>query len=174
MRLGAAFAACWIALVIAACGRQPQQQPAPAPGVGNEQLGLHLAAVPDGFVVDINEGDRLELRSANPEEQGRVRFLVGPEENGVNLVAAVHAHQAAIESLPQGIYKGAQELQGPLGAAFYSRGRFLNESGPVEETRIYALHPLGNRLLTIEYRYATADDSSSRVTRLIEVLAEID
>ena len=41
-----------------------------------------------------------------------------------------------------------------LGPAFSTRGRYLDEDGEaVEEVRIFAVHPAGDRLLHMTYRY---------------------
>jgi len=69
---------------------------------------------------------------------------------------------------------GAQELQADFGTAFYSRGRFNENEALQEETRILLIHPAGNKLLTISYRYPAADDSASRVEQLIEVLSYLE
>jgi hypothetical protein len=165
-------------LATAACAPQTDRPEAPQP-VYNPELGVRLAAVPDGFEVTANAGDRLELRpsSADPEQPappGRIWFVVGPDEAGVNLVAAVQEHQTAVESLPEGEYKGARELQGPLGTVFYSRGRYADEGGSVEETVLYALHPTESRRLEIHYRYPAGEDSGDRVTALIGLLSEVE
>lgn len=164
-------------LAAAACSPQPEQAAAPQP-VYNPALDIRLESVPEGLEVTANAGDRLELRPTagdpgQPAPEGRITFAVGPEETGVNLVAAVQQHQAAAESRPGGEYLGARELQGPLGAAFYSRGRFTQDGRPVEETVVYALHPTQSRRLEIRYRYPAGEDSSERVTSLISLLAEI-
>jgi len=111
-----------IALSLVACAGPPA--PPPDPGVENLDLDIRLAAVPDGLLVADNQGTSLQLRPTGENVGGVLWFTVGPEQDGVNLVAAVKAHQEHIEGLPEGDYKGAQELQGPLGTAFYSRGRF--------------------------------------------------
>ena len=89
-------------------------------------------------------------------------------------MAAVNAHKAWIEGLPDGEYKGAQELQGEFGSAFYSRGRFVDAGALVEETVVFLIHPAGNRLLEIHYRYPAGEDSATRVQELIEVLGQLE
>ncbi len=166
-------------LAAAACSPQPEQAADPEP-VYNPALDIRLAGVPEGFTVTTNAGDRLELRPVaddpdQPAPEGLVTFAVGPEESGVNLVAAVQRHQEEVESRPGGEYLGARELGGPLGVVFYSRGRQLTEDGrAVEETVLYAIHPAQSRLLEIRYRYPAGEDSSGRVTSLIGLLAEIE
>ena len=165
-----------VALVIAAvlataCAPPP---PPPDPGISNIDLAIRLADMPAGLVLAHNQGSSLELRPADETVSGTIWFAVGPEERGVNLVAAVKEHQTRIEGLPDGQYQGAQELQGPLGTAFYSRGRYLEGETVQEETVLLTIHPSENRLLKIAYRYPAGDDSAARVEQLIGVLAEVE
>jgi len=165
-------------LAAAACSPQPEQATAPQP-VYNPALDIRLENVPEGFEVTANAGERLELRPAagdpeQPAPEGRVAFAVGPEETGVNLVAAVQRHQEEVEARPDGEYLGAREFQGPLGVVFSSRGRFAEDDRRVEETVLYAIHPTQSRRLEIRYRYPAGEDSSGRVTSLIGLLAEIE
>ena len=164
-----------VVVVLAACcaACSPQQAP-PEGGYSNLDLGIRLAAVPDGFAVAVNQGSSFELRPTDETVGGLLWFGVGPEVEGVNLVAAVNKHQARIEGLPGGDYKGAQELQGPLGTAFYSRGRYLDGETETEETILVTIHPKGNRMLTITYRYPAGNDSAARVEQLIETLAFVE
>ncbi len=142
--------------------------------VENLDLDIRLTAIPDGLVVADNQGASLELRPADEPIGGMLWFAVGPEQQGVNLVAALKEHQERIEGLPEGEYKGAQELQGPLGTAFYSRGRFVRDGAMVEETVILTIHPSGNRQLSISYRYPAGEDSARRVEQLIDVLSYLE
>ena len=166
------FLPVFIALAVVACAGPPP--PPPDPGVDNRDLNIRLAAVPDGLVVADNQGTSLELRPTDENLGGVLWFAVGPEQIGVNLVAAVKEHQAHIEGLPDGDYMGAQELQGPLGTAFYSRGRFVEKGVEEEETVILTIHPSGNRMLTISYRYPAGEDSAARVEKLIDVLSYLE
>ena len=156
------------------CAEPPPPPPPPDTSVENPELGIALASVPDGLRTTLNEGSSLELRPTAEGADGLVWFAVGPEKVGVNLVAATQSHQAQIENLPDGEYKGGEELQGDFGVAFYSRGRFSVGDVTVEETVIYLIHPTASRQLEIHYRYPAADDSAARVTQLIEVLAELE
>lgn len=156
--------------VLAGCSA-PTEAPAPT-AIDNPRLGVRLESLPDGFTMVKNEGSQLELAPTG-DLTGRVWFQLGPEESNVNLVAAVHQHQAFVESQPGGVYEGAQELGTQIGTAFYSRGRFSENGGETEETVIFALHPSESRRLELHYRYPAGDDSSARVTALIGVLAEV-
>lgn len=150
--------------------------PPPDTGIDNTELGIKLASTPEGLALSVNRGDTLELRPADEGTAGRLWFTARPEQKGVgvNLVAAVQEHQAQIEGMPDGSYKGAQELQGDIGTAFYSRGRFSEAGSEVEETILFLIHPTGNRLLEIHYRYPAGSDSAARVEQLISVLAEME
>ena len=161
-----------LCLVLSACS-QPEP-PAVNLGVENLDLAIRLTTIPEGLVVAANQGSSLELRPTDETAGGVIWFAVGPETVGVNLVAAVKEHQTHIEGLPDGNYLGAQELQGDFGTAFYSRGRFSDDGSMQEETRIVLIHPSGNRMLTIAYRYPAGDDSASRVEQLIEVLSYLE
>ena len=161
-----------IALSVAACAGPPA--PSPDQGVENIDLGIRLTAVPDGLVVTDNQSTSLQLRPADENIEGVLWIAVGPEQSGVNLVEAVKTHQKQIEGLPEGDYKGAQELQGPLGTAFYSRGRFLEREVVEEETVILTIHASGNRLLSIGYRYPAGKDSAKRVEQVIDVLSYVE
>ena len=156
------------------CAEPPPPPPPPDTSVENTELGIALASVPEGLRTTLNEGSSLELRPTAEGADGLVWFAVGPEKVGVNLVAATQSHQAQIENLPDGEYKGGEELQGDFGVAFYSRGRFSEAGATVEETVIYLIHPSASRQLEIHYRYPAADDSAARVTQLIEVLAQLE
>lgn len=168
-----------LALVVAvsAClhaGCAPTEEPGPTP-VDNRALGLRIANLPDGFEVSRNDGDALELIPTGEGVDGRVVVRVGPQETGVNLVAAVQQHQADVESRPDGTYHGARELEGPLGTAFYSRGGWVADDGTaMEETMVTAIHPSGDRRLDLVYTYPAGEDSSERVTALLGLLAEIE
>ena len=161
-----------VAAISMGCGGHADEPP--AHGVSNDVLELRLASIPSDFVVTVNEGDQLELAPASQSVQGRVWFTVGPEESGVNLIAAVKRHQRQIEELPRADYKGGQELATPLGTAFYSRGRFLAGTTETEETAVFIQHPMQSRLLTISYRYPADVDSSVRVQQLLDILGEIE
>jgi hypothetical protein len=158
-------------VLVAACAPAP---PPPDPGVENLDLGIRLSGVPESLVVATNQESKLELRPAGETAEGKLWFSVTPEDQGENLVEAVKMHQGRIEGLPEGDYKGAQELQGPLGTAFYSRGRFLEGGTLVEETVLVTIHPTESRALEITYRYPAADDSAARVEQLIDVLAHLE
>lgn len=163
-----------LALALLSCAQPPEPPPPPPPGVENAELDITLTSVPEGLRVAANQGSNLKLEPVDPAVGGAIRFEVGPEEIGVNLVAAVRDHQQSIEGLPDGNYMGAQELQADFGTAFYSRGRFTEDGVALEETVIFRIHPRASRLLSIDYRYPAGDDSAERVEQLIEVLSFVE
>jgi len=170
-------ALCILALLPVACSRNESQSETPSvpETIQNPALDLSLQGLPEGWKLVKNEG--LDFRFAPVESDGEVQIESASAELGSNLVEAVHAHQADIESREGGHYLGARELSGPLGTAFYSRGRFLDEKGTeMEETVIYSLHPRGNGIIVLRYDYpaGTPDDSSKRVQSLMELFSGIE
>jgi hypothetical protein len=141
--------------------------------IQNVDLGLELKGLPHGLAVASNQGTSLELRPTDPAREGVLWFAVGPEQEGVNLVSAVQDHQAQMEGKNGADYKGGQELQGDFGSAFYSRGRYIENDTLMEETAVFMIHPAGNRLLGIHYRYPAGEDSSARVEQLIDVISYV-
>ena len=165
---------------LAACNRQPAQSLAgaglPSEPVVNSEL--HLTLDPPasaGFKLVANEGSRLEL--VKPASEGRedatLTFEVGPPQRaGVNLVDAVNQQKAAIESRPGGKFMGQVQLGSQLGNAYSTRGRYTGDDGrESEEIRLFAVHPEGDRLLTLVYRYhADTSDSKERTQEAMAAL----
>ncbi|MEN8163982.1 MAG: hypothetical protein ABFS37_07630 [Acidobacteriota bacterium] len=162
-----------ILLVVAGLGMGCSPAPSPPAGVSNTELDLSIGDLGDAWVVKTNRGTSLVVTPSDPERQGTIEILVGPEETGINLIEAIEIHRKDIESRPDGVYSGAQELTGPMGTAFYSRGRFGNGDSTMEETRILAMHPRSSRIIKMVYLYPAGDDSSTRVGELIELFAEV-
>lgn len=178
-RTPAARRTAWIAIVTAALATGACQEPAPAPVAGprveNADLGLALASVPVGFELTSSDTEAIRLTGDTPATTGgSIVITVGPEEDGgINLVAE---SQARIDRFGElgGTSFGSRELQGPIGTAFTVRGRRPGDSGEVEETWIYAIHPSANRLVTVVHEYPPGDDTEARVMQGIEVLGEIE
>ena len=160
-----------VASIALACSRPAPPENA---GVENAELGIKLVSVPEGLTVVATDGRRLVLKPAAEGAEGSIVFAAGPEQSAINLVAVVQNHQARIEALPDGVYKGGQELMGDFGTAFYSRGRFSEDGETVEETVLFLIHPSANRLLEIRYLYPAGTDSAARVEQLIAVLGELE
>ena len=146
------------------------------PKVTNEQLGITLSHVPAGFRVAQNEGDQLVLERTDPEDPAKLSFLVGPLQTaGVNLVERVWQEKARIEALPDGDYKGQNELGGAdIGTIYTSRGRYRGDDGQmVEEYRALAVHPSQNRILILDYKYPPTERTGERLTQLMQVIEQI-
>lgn len=164
-----------LAALLLTVGCSYQSDEPEARRVESPELGIVLADIPETFEVVADRGGPLALAPVDPAVGGRVLFsLRVPEVGGINLVGAVHKHQARIEGLPSGDYRGARELRTPHGPAFYSRGRYERDGNLVEDTHLFMLHPTGDKMLDIAYTYPAADDSSERIESLINVIAEIE
>lgn len=152
------------------------------PRVENEELGIAVAHLPSGFEVVENRGETLVLGRTG-DDPARLTVELGPvQEAGVNLVDRVWEEKARIESLPDGVYRGQNELGGvPIGTTFTSRGRFVNEGGErVEEYRALSVHPTENRVLILDYEYPVPppgeqeDGPSGRLRELMLVLEQVE
>lgn len=151
--------------------------------VENPTLGIALAGPQAaGFDVVANEAETLRLvRHATEEEaEATLVYEVGPPQTaGVNLVAAVRDQEAMIEARPEGEFLGQVELMSQLGPAFSTRGRYTGEAGEqVEEIKVFALHPSGDRLLSLTYSYVPTEggtkvrtDQAMAALGLVEPLA---
>ncbi len=160
-----------LGLVLAACGGGNDAAP-PSTGFNLPAFGLRVDAVP-ATLVRVDSGT--ELVPVEPSRGGRISLEVWSPDSGVNLIEAIRRHQDEIESRTQGSYFGAQELVTPLGTAFWSRGRWrTSDQEELEETIALALHPDRARILSLRYRYPAGDDSSDRVTELLELLASVE
>lgn len=145
--------------------------------VENAELGIAIAKLDPFFQVSSNEGSTIVLAPANTAVAGLL--IVSADEpitaGGVNLVKAIEVHKADLEQRG-GEFKGQRELQGPLGTAFYSRGHYVAEDGtPTEETVVFTVHPLGDRVLRLTYVYPQGEDSAQRVqNQLFSVFGELE
>lgn len=177
-RLAATTVPIFLAMTLAGCGAPsdtvPEEEAAQPSSVENPVLRLRLVDPPSEFEVTANQGGDLVLSHTDPAVGGDIVIVALPPEDGQNLVSAVAFHQAFVENQEDGDYQGGQELVGPLGTAFYSRGRFTLEGEAIEETKIFTLHPDGDRILTLRYRYPSGVDSSVRVQQLFDLLATVE
>lgn len=170
-------------LALAACApggeeATPPTEEAAGPRVENPELGIAVAQLPAGFEVATNEGDELVLARRDEEDPARLAFELGPlQSSGINLVERVWEEKERIESLPDGQYRGQNELGGvPLGTTFTSRGRFRNETGEaMEEYRALTLHPTQNRVLILDYEYPVPPpDEAEKHHRLEELMLVLE
>lgn len=163
--------ACALALLAAglACGRAQDEEPVPA--VVHEGLDVSLATVPAPFTVAVDEGETLQLATA--DGTGRVELLVGTAGTFPNLKEAAESYGRAFRERPAGEYHGSLELATHWGPAYYSRGSWQGEGARHEEIRVFALHPTASdRLLEVSYVYP-AGEGQERVHQLFAVLAEV-
>ena len=179
IRLATAAAAAVVLALVAGCGGAKGggagAAAAPATPVVNQDLRLALeppASV--GFAVLTNEGADLVLTHLVGEsgQSATLAFETGEPEPNVNLVDAVNRQKAAIESRPDGHFLGQVQLMSQLGTAFSTRGRYPGDDGKeIEELRLFAIHPDGDRLLSVIYRYPT--DSGPTKDRINEAMAAL-
>lgn len=163
--LAPALAAASLVLALAACGGGGEPSPAAAEPTRLESPEVGIAVVvPAGssFAAAGTEGGVLRLASEGETADDEVRLgpatLVyaaePPQQAGVNLVEAVNRREAELEARPDGRFFGQGELGSHLGTAFSTRGSYADEQGrPVEELRIFAVHPAGDRLLHVTLSY---------------------
>ncbi len=156
--------------------KKAEEPPAPTVRVENSQLGIAIAALSSDFVVTSNEGATIELAPVGEGVTGQVSVVAGEAEvGGINLVAVVKEHQAAIVERPDGDYKGQTEYVSPMGTTFASRGRYTAAGGTVEERVVYMVHPWGDRTLQVIYTYPAADDTQARLDALMSgVIGELE
>jgi len=164
------------ALLLTTCRKpaSPEVEDRPAVVVENPGLRLRLNGIPDAFEVISNDGDELVLGPADPAIEGRIVFATLDPAAGQNLPAEVEAHQSFIAAQDGGDPRGGQELLSPLGTTYYSRGRYVLDGAEIEETAIFAIHPDGDRIVTMTYRYPAGGDSTVRVEQLFDVLAVVE
>jgi hypothetical protein len=162
------------AVTIIQCARAPEPESTEFVRVENPELGIAIAALPEAFSVVKASGPTLELAANSQAGSGNAVITAGPNEvYGINLVESVKERKALFEAAPDGQYLGNREFGTPNGTAFTARGVFTGDSGPVEETWVYTIHPTANRLLTITYTYPTGE-SEERVNQLLLLLGEIE
>lgn len=163
--------ALFAALALITCSGNPAQSTGP---IVNSELGIQLAAVPAPFKVVENKGTSLQLAVDGDPTKGRVDFFVGPPQpSGVNLVAEINSKKPEIEAQPGGKFLGTVELGTPIGSAFTARGQYDGPTGRMEETWVLALHPSGDRLLSMVYRYPANKDSGKRVEQMMDLVGEV-
>jgi hypothetical protein len=166
-----------IASLATGCGQDAAEEAADQRVVG-EGLGIALTVPADaGFTVEENAGPVLRLRfeGEGDLEGGILTYAVSePEAAGPNLVVAVNGRREEIESRPEGHFFGQIELGSHLGPAYSTRGRYRDASGAmVEEIRIFALHPQGDRLLHLTYGYPVPLAETHATRRRDQALAAL-
>ena len=156
-------------------------QSAPAPDetgpvrVVLEEVGLAFSALPDDctrvepselameLVCELTETTKTP---AGPPGQVWLE-LDEPTPFGIELDDVAKSHRSFFLEMPGGEFFGGRQLIGPLGQARYTRGRFQAGDGAThEQIRVFTLHPLENRLVTLVSEYPAADEGDSRGRRL--------
>lgn len=142
--------------------------------VESPALGIALAEVPDGVEVVSTDDNAIRFAPADGVAGDVVLDVRAPESGGVNLVAAVQAHQRDIQSRADGEYHGSQELRTQLGPAFTSRGSYVSADGAVQELHVYALHPGGDAMLRLLTELRSDEDPAARAQTMLELLAQVE
>lgn len=155
-------------LPLAACSGGGDAAPAAAEPTRLESAELGIAVVvPAGssFAAAGSEGGVLRL--ASPGETTDDGLDLGPatlvyaaeppQRAGVNLPDAVNQREAELDARPGGDFFGQNELGSHLGTAYHTRGKLTGDDGQVvEEIRIFAVHPAGDRLFHMTLSYPPA------------------
>lgn len=161
-------------IFVAACAKEAPKEPAAPPPpvkVVNAQLGIEVAAVPDGLEVEPTQDATIVLVLEDKTQEGRIVIEAGPvEKGGINLVEAAQQHKAAALAREGGVYKGRTELGAPLGTAFTSRAQWTEGGRTLEEIKVFLIHPNRDRKLIIDYRYPAGADTPKRMNDHIYAL----
>lgn len=162
----AATLALGFVLALPACGGGDGEETVAAPEptrLESPQVGIAVEVpASSSFTAQGTEGGVLRLASDGETTESGVELgpatLVydaePPQTAGVNLVDAVNRRKEELEARPDGRFYGQAELGGPLGTAYNTRGSYSEGGEAVEEVRIFAVHPQGDRLLHVTLRYA--------------------
>lgn len=154
-----------LAVLLLAAGCGPGQEdttiavePAEPERIESPALGIALVGPQvAGFDVVTHEGEELVLVRHAQGEQAEATLsyeVTPPQQAGINLVEAVNQQKADVESRPEGQFLGQVELMSQFGTAYSTRGRYVGEDGAeMEEIRIFTIHPAGDRMLSLTYRY---------------------
>lgn len=135
--------------------------------------GVVLRRVPLGVQVERGADGRVTL--VPQRGAGRIEFAMSdPVAGVVDPLGPARAVQDELARLPEGRFFGSQELRTPLGRAFTARGRFLVGAETVEQVRVVAAHPWGDRFLTAVFTYPASDDTADRVQMLLAVFGEVE
>lgn len=173
VRAGVAQSVVVMAAMVAAAGCSPDRTgPEREHQVAVPEAGVAIGRVPAGLRVVRREDGRVVL--APDRGEGEITFRMSSPVDGVlDPLGPARAVQEEIERLPDGAFLGSQELRTPLGKAFTARGRYRTARGVTEEIRVLAVHPRGDRFLTVTSVHPAADDSAARVQILLEVFTEL-
>ena len=150
-----------------------------------EEEALAFNALPDGCTrVEPSElpfelaCELLETTETPAGPPGSIWLELGePSDFGIEIDDVAKSHKPFYEELPEGIHLAGRMVMGPLGPARYTRGRFLGDDAVTQQQlRLFMLHPIENRLVTMVYQHPAGDDGDSRgrITQLLVLLGETE
>ena len=150
-----------------------------------EEEALAFNALPDGCThVEPSElpfelaCELLETTETPAGPPGSIWLEVGePSDFGIEIDDVAKSHKPFYEGMPEGVHLAGRQIIGPLGPARYTRGRFLGDDGVTQQQiRLFMLHPLENRLVTLVSQHPAGDDGDSRgrITQLLVLLGETE
>ena len=150
-----------------------------------EEEALAFNALPDGCTrVEPSElpfelaCELLETTETPAGPPGSIWLEVGePSDFGIEIDDVAKSHKPFYEGMPEGVHLAGRQIIGPLGPARYTRGRFLGDDAVTQQQlRLFMLHPIENRLVTMVYQHPAGDDGDSRgrITQLLVLLGETE
>ncbi len=150
-----------------------------------EEEALAFNALPDGCThVEPSElpfelaCELLETTETPAGPPGSIWLEVGePSDFGIEIDDVAKGHKPFYEGMPEGVHLAGRQIIGPLGPARYTRGRFLGDDAVTQQQiRLFMLHPLENRLVTLVSQHPAGDDGDSRgrITQLLVLLGETE
>jgi len=161
-----------VAVTVAAAGCAGDRTPTVETKVAVLEAGVIIDRVPAGLEVSRGEAGQVVLVPSSGE--GRITFAMSDLLDGIlDPLGPAREVQAEIEALPNGRFFGSQELRTPMGRAYTARGRYDSEAATMEEVRILAVHPWGDRFLMVSSVHPAGDDTAERVQLLLEVFSEL-
>lgn len=166
-----------LVLILGACGEgeAPRVAEVERAGFTATSAGVRLSTLPGAFEVVVNDDERLELTVPALQGPSTIFITLGAlEAGGLNIVERVKEELARFDARPEGQSFGQTKLVAPMGLTYMVRGRYRQDDVTFEELRALLVHPWGNRLLRLVYRYPAADDSSERGRQLMELLGEME
>ena len=156
-----------------------------------EEQGLGVVYLPDGCArVEPSDHplelscDLIETTETPAGPPGTIRLELGEPREGYIELADVSAldvlreeHRTLFEALPGGEFLGigGALIYGPFGPSRYTRGRFQAEDGAtLQRIRLFMVHPMENRLVTLVYDHPVVDDadSAARINNHLLILLE--
>lgn len=172
-----------VAIVPIGCQSAPEPEETGPERVVLQEAGLAFEVLADGCTrTEPSElplelaCDLLETTESPAGPTGSVWLELGePSEFGIEIDDVARSHRDFFAEMPAGEFFGGRLVIGPLGPARYTRGRFQGEDGAAyEQIRLFMLHPLENRLVTIVSQHPAGDDkdTSARINNHLLVLLE--